>query len=495
MIVNQYKNTTLIFVVLICTTYYGALLADQTRAAVTQDSTQPTGPDNDPNDSLPATERDFVQKLANPRIVIPENLNEQNQLNVISPEESTGLDSRESEDDSKSTRIQSELEQLEEDLDIESTVQAGPTVIEKTDKLMDLSRLPLTYIQDHVPFLTKRKIIFFGRLEMDVANYSSGILEDDSGFDVRRFRLGLAGHVRPWPFLNYKIEIDLTDSENTLSDAYLSWQTENWGTFRLGNQKVAQTLSGQTSSLSIPFMERPLPVDAFTLKRRLGLGWDKHWKKWGANITLFGKNLNEDNGSSGWAARAYFNPTRSDIHVIHVAGSIMQLSSDNDAQFSTRPESHVTTQTLVDTGVWPSVDSGSALGLELVGARGPVVLRSEFYRTEWTRPHSENPGFSGWYVEASWFLTGEMAHYREGKFIRPNIQNNRGAWELAVRFSDIDLNDLDVEGGTEHNLSFGVNWYSKTHWRFMGNLIKVSSDGPEGEQNPWIVQFRAQYYF
>jgi hypothetical protein len=32
-------------------------------------------------------------------------------------------------------------------------------------------------------------------------------------------------------------------------------------------------------------------------------------------------------------------------------------------------------------------------------------------------------------------------------------------------------------------------------WRFMSNLIKVKSDGHYGEQNPWIVQFRAQYYF
>ena len=43
--------------------------------------------------------------------------------------------------------------------------------------------------------------------------------------------------------------------------------------------------------------------------------------------------------------------------------------------------------------------------------------------------------------------------------------------------------------------SFGVNWYSRAHWRFMANLIKVRSDGPNGKQNPWIAQVRAQYYF
>jgi phosphate-selective porin OprO/OprP len=94
------------------------------------------------------------------------------------------------------------------------------------------------------------------------------------------------------------------------------------------------------------------------------------------------------------------------------------------------------------------------------------------------------------------FLTGETAHYRDGKFIRPNILSNRGAWEIVARLSSVNLNDQDVAGGKEKNLSFGVNWFSKIHWRFMGNLIKVKAkDGPYGKQSPWIIQFRAQYYF
>jgi len=298
-----------------------------------------------------------------------------------------------------------------------------------------------------------------------------------------------------WPGWNYKLGVDLTDSTNTLSDAYLSYYSSRWGTFRIGNQKVAQTLSGQTSSLSIPFMERPLPVLAFTLSRRLGLGYDVHLKRLGAHVTVFGKDPNEDIGSHGYAARFYYNPARSRAHVLHIGASFMQLSTDQDAQFRAQPESKKTDIRLVDTGVFPDVGTGSALGLELAGAKGPVTFRSEFYRADWSRDDDSNPQFSGWYAEASWFLTGEHANYRDGKFIRPVIAGERGAWEVAVRFSTLDLNDLDVEGGTEDNLSFGVNWYSQTHWRFMGNLIKVKSDGPYGEQNPWIVQFRAQYYF
>jgi phosphate-selective porin OprO/OprP len=369
-------------------------------------------------------------------------------------------------------------------------------LLDKTDRFLEFSRTPFTYAQENVPFLTKRNIIFFGRLELDAARFSSGVLEDESGLDIRRFRLGLAGRVRFWPGWNYKIEFDLTDGENTLSDAYLSWRSDKWGTFRIGNQKVAQTLSGQTSSLSGPFMERPLPVLAFTLQRRLGIGWDTHLRKLGANITVFTRDPNKGVGSQGWAARGYFNPTRDRFQVVHIGASVMQLSSDADARLRARPETRVTNIRLVDTGVWPGVDTSTAIGFELAGARGPLAVRSEFYRTDWSRKGDTDPSFRGLYVTASWFMTGETPHYRDGKFIRPNVQRDRGAWELSARLSMIDLNDQNVEGGTERNLSLGINWYSKTHWRFMGNLIKVrAEDGPFGKQKPWIIQFRSQYYF
>ena len=60
------------------------------------------------------------------------------------------------------------------------TVDKGKKLLDKTDRMVELSRRPLTYIQEHVPFLTKRDIIFFGRLEFDGAMYSSGILESHS---------------------------------------------------------------------------------------------------------------------------------------------------------------------------------------------------------------------------------------------------------------------------------------------------------------------------
>jgi phosphate-selective porin OprO/OprP len=236
-------------------------------------------------------------------------------------------------------------------------------------------------------------------------------------------------------------------------------------------------------------------VLAFTLQRRLGFGWDTHLRKLGANITVFYKDPNKNIGSSGYAARFYFNPVRFRGDVVHIGASFMKLNLENDGRFRARPESNKTSIRLVDTGVHPDVNNQDAFGLELAGALGPLTVRSEFYSAGWARELLEDTRFNGWYVEGSWFLTGETANYRDGKFIRPVIKGQRGAWEVALRFSSLDLNDKDVRGGTEDNYSLGINWYSKTHWRLMGNLIKVRSEGPQGEQNPWIIQFRGQYFF
>jgi hypothetical protein len=306
-----------VFLIFASTLFYVAAHAVETDTAADKQSDSGVH-EKGPEDIQVVPDPKDQQELQNPRIVVQENLQEMQDVRTVSPEEDTDAGDRANEDPDNGTTAGTgkERTELKDELEIESPDQ-NRRLLGKTDKLMELSRKPLTYVQDHVPLLTKRNIIFFGRLELDGALYDGGVLEDEDGFDMRRFRLGLAGQIIRWPGWNYKLELDLTDGENSLSDFYLSRRFEKWGTVRIGNQKVAQTLSGQTSSLSIAFMERPLPVLAFTLRRRLGIGWDTHLKKLGANVTVFAGDPNESVGSEGWAARAYFNPTRDQFQVTH----------------------------------------------------------------------------------------------------------------------------------------------------------------------------------
>jgi Phosphate-selective porin O and P len=88
--------------------------------------------------------------------------------------------------------------------------------------------------------------------------------------------------------------------------------------------------------------------------------------------------------------------------------------------------------------------------------------------------------FNGGYAQASFTLTGELRKYDSvvGAY-GPVIPNNPiqwatggwGAWEIAARYRQIPLNDLNVLGGELRNTTVGVNWYVNTNVRFMFDWI------------------------
>ena len=390
-------------------------------------------------------------------------------------------------------------QQLQDDADDEPGLQTEDSNAppdEKKSILDYLKLLPgfLQSVPERVPFIGDRGLIFFGRTEIDYAHYSSGITKDDSGFRVRSLRAGLAQALKH--NVSLKAEIDLTDGDSNFADLYVRYRHKKYGLFTAGNQRVAQTLVNQTSRISRTFMEEPLPAEAFGLGRRLALGWDLNMKKGGVHVTLFGPDLNGSIGDSGYASRMYFNPTRSRFSVFHVAASYVSENMSRKTRFFSHPESRVTEERLVDTKIFEDVSRQQIGVVELAGAKESFMFRAEFFRAKWDRISNENPTFKGFYTQASWILTGETFKYTQGKFLRVRPQNPRGAWEAAVRFSRVDLNDQTITGGEQKNLTLAVNWYAPgNQFRVMTNLIFVRTDEYAGDESPTIFQLRAQFHW
>ena len=101
------------------------------------------------------------------------------------------------------------------------------------------------------------------------------------------------------------------------------------------------------------------------------------------------------------------------------------------------------------------------------------------------------------------YLTGERRVYdrKAAAFTRvvPDVnfgKGNWGAFELCGRYSAIDLNDANVQGGRLQDLTAGLNWYLNKFTRVEFNYIHAILDRPVGnETEADIFGTRAQFDF
>lgn len=339
--------------------------------------------------------------------------------------------------------------------------------------------------------LSGRQAIFFGRLEGESALYNITSFVGQNGMEIRQFRAGIAGVPPWWKSINYKVEVRYTKGDTSLGDAYVQHDFDNNGAIVLGNQESSQSLNASTGSLSELFMESPLPVSAFGLGNRLGASYDFHKYRGGGHVIVFTRSITNNNSKHGMAARGYYNPARSNTGLWHLGASIFRQKTGDSAEISTRPESHVTNIRLVDTGQFTDVDNETRYGIELAGAKGSVSGRFEAMMVEWDRSTGVRNRFAGAYLEAGFFPTGQAYRYRNGQFLRPELDPGETAWEIAFRLSWVDLNSHEVLGGKEFNAGAAINYYPIPNLRAQFNAILVNSDQPDSDG--WLVQGRLQF--
>ena len=142
-----------------------------------------------------------------------------------------------------------------------------------------------------------------------------------------------------------------------------------------------------------------------------------------------------------------------------------------------RIEMRIEGNRILGTGAFP-INSARGLSAELAGTLGSFPFHDEYFDFNVERLSGNGPSldFSGYYVQVGYILTGKRRSYSTspgsyGGFV-PNhpfdwMTGGWGAWEIAARYSMVDLNDKDVLGGRQENLTLGLNWYVNRSIRFI----------------------------
>ena len=348
-----------------------------------------------------------------------------------------------------------------------------------------------------------------GRIQADAAFYAEDNLHHTDGTEMRRARLFVQGKL--WQAWKYKLQYDFVNTGSSgIADAYIQYAGLKPWKFTVGHFKQPFSLQNMTSSKYITFTERGLP-HLFTPGRAIGVAAGRSGSNWSFNAGLFGEGIdgassNEDEGYAIVGRGTYAPILEKDQH-LHLGASLSyrETGSIDAISFSERPESHVTNIREVNTGSF-NVDSNLSTVAEVAYTYDRASLQGEYYYVDIDRDGSASPDldFSGYYVEGSWFLTDDMRNYSGNKGaygkVKPHSivgKGGMGAWQLAVRFSSVDLTDNDITGGEAENLSLGLNWYATNNIRMAANYVKVLNvkGGSSDADEPEAFQMRAQVEF
>ncbi|MEQ8288390.1 MAG: porin [Gammaproteobacteria bacterium] len=347
-----------------------------------------------------------------------------------------------------------------------------------------------------------------GRIQADAATYSEDVLDHNDGTEMRRARLFAQGTM--WKFWQYKLQYDFVSTGNSgIADAYIRYSGYSPWQFTFGHFKQAFSLQNMTSSKYVTFTERGLP-HVFTPGRAIGFNVGRNGNNWSSNIGLFGEGID---GASGTADEGYavtgrltYAPVLQERQHLHLGVSASYRDSGiiDALSFSDRPESHVTNTREINTGSF-NADHNTRTVMEAAYTFGPASVQGEYYLVDIGRDGAgADLDFSGYYLEGSWFITDDHRNYSGSKGsygkIKPGSvlgKGGLGAWQLAVRFSSVDLNDSDISGGDARNLTLGMNWFPTNNTRMTANYVKVLDveGGPSDGDEPEAFQLRGQIEF
>jgi phosphate-selective porin OprO/OprP len=375
-------------------------------------------------------------------------------------------------------------------------------------------------------------------------NAKPGVINNDlsSGAVVRRAYFGVEGKV--FNDFSYELRLNAGgtnggsagasgvptggEGDPLVNKAVLTYTGIPHWHLNVGVIEPAFMFEGTTSSASLMFLERPeidnIAADSFGAgdsRRGIEMGFQHTDLLWnGDNLAITTAFTGQKTGSTAnhgqggdentqvlgrISDRLWTDGVQSNIQIGASGAEVLYsgTAAGGGAQtlnFQDRPEIRVDGTRLISTG-GINAKTGHMFAVDAGGNIDNFFLGGEYSSFTMDRETGiggtviDHPNFSGWYVEGSWVITGEAKQYSPGAInnevggfnapipASPFSFNGHswGAWELAVRYSNTDLNwhtnvASGIFGGDERVLAVALNWYLNRDVRLMldDNIVNVS---------------------
>lgn len=327
-----------------------------------------------------------------------------------------------------------------------------------------------------------------------------GDLELFEGGEIRGFRIGAVGSLHyfkhPWVYTVFGatnafdkgFEVDRQD-DFTWFDYRLDMPFTDSMSLSVGKQKEPISMERVMSLVQLPMQERTSVSDAFLPSRNFGAVLSgtalNQRMSWAGG--LFNNFIDSGHSIGNTATSAIGRVTwlpfvsEDESNLLHLGFGARFSNGKQSAHYFTEPEFNKSPN-FVNTDPLDS-NGNSQFNLEASWRRGPYWLAAEFIGADVDSPTSGDLSFSGYHVTGSWILTGEMRDYNFKSGIlgpvpvaRSVYQGGWGTWELAARYSSIDLTDGPIDGGEMDILSLGINWYLSPIFNVNLNYRFITND-------------------
>ncbi|MBV6448672.1 MAG: Porin P [Nitrosomonas sp.] len=355
--------------------------------------------------------------------------------------------------------------------------------------------------------------------------------DDRDGFNWRRTYATITGKIYG---INFKFENDFAVNETTpfphsLREAWVAAKLGP-GQLTVGQFKPYRGLEEITSSNEITMMERPSTSSTGIYNGRqflTGIGYRGMVKDnlgFGIHVMSlahFGLPLE----GITYGGRAVWLPIDRPGHILHLGLSASRDTANKDSLAAKSVDVYGgrfgVNQLLGVAGASPgspSHNSQSTFAAEAAYAIGPLTLQGEYAivgldNTHQANGRSRNSTIQAFYVQVSWFLTGETVVYKKdrGALGKPQPGSKWGALELTGRYDlaenlSQNLSANPCRSGTSkcqvQVITLGVNWYLNPNMRFMLNYyLTEAQHGNTGPGTPArtdqlsALSFRTQINF